>query len=444
MQRLRQWLIDSYNGLYKIVLEPYMPRRKTIAFLIAGFLIGLIWAYTLAPVVLIDADPSSLDQSWQDEWVRLIADRYEAVQALSIPSEQFEARIITLLAAVDNPLGIMERLQATDPNFNASPDLLFLAQQAEPGAAPPQQPSLWANLAPFIIGPLVITIVAVILWLLWGLLIYGNFVEPIVKRMRGGTQASDASTLATIASIKAAKQAEADARSTVIDSDLGEPVTRRMSVYLMGRGQYDDSFEIEDKNEMFLGECGSTIAETIGTGQPDKVTAVEVWLFDKDDFVRTMTNVFATEYAYNDPAIRSKLETKGDIVLIKPGAITVLETNTLRLQARVVDMAYGEGPLPPNSYLEKFTMELAVWRKPNVGAAPAAPGTTPAAIPMTPPPAAPTSYAAPPPPVSSPPQVQPYAPPAPPPRDLPGETQPRRPRQEDDPFGGTGDFTPIN
>ena len=31
--------------------------------------------------------------------------------------------------------------------------------------------------------------------------------------------------------------------------------------------------------------------------------------------------------------------------------IATLETNTLRLHARIVDMAYGTGPLPPNSSL---------------------------------------------------------------------------------------------
>jgi hypothetical protein len=76
-----------------------------------------------------------------------------------------------------------------------------------------------------------------------------------------------------------------------MDAELGEPVTRKMSVFLMGRGQYDDSFEIEDQNDMFLGECGAAIAETIGEGSPTKVAAIEVWLFDKDDFVRTLTGV---------------------------------------------------------------------------------------------------------------------------------------------------------
>ena len=65
----------------------------------------------------------------------------------------------------------------------------------------------------------------------------------------------------------------------------------------------------------------------------------------------------------NDPATRSKLETKGELVIAKPGAVAKLETNTLRLQARIVDMAYGSGPLPPNSYFDKMTIEIQAWRK---------------------------------------------------------------------------------
>src|SRR5262249_42016818 len=147
-----------------------------------------------------------------------------------------------------------------------------------------------------------------------------------------------------------------------------------VSIYSPSRA-YDDSFSIEDasKDDEFLGECGAVISETIGTGEPEKVTAIEVWLFDKEDFVRTLTSVFISEHAYNDPAIRSKLEVKGELVVAKPGAVIKLETNTLRLQARIVDMAYGSGPLPPNSYFEKMTMELQVWRRSGVGAPAGAP-----------------------------------------------------------------------
>jgi hypothetical protein len=214
-----------------------------------------------------------------------------------------------------------------------------------------------------------------------------------------------------------------------------------MSVFLMGRGQYDDSFEIEDANEMFLGECGAAIAETIGEGTPTKVAAIEIWLFDKDDFVRTLTGVFATEYAFNDPAIRSKLEPKGSVVLLRDGAVLTLDTNTLRLQARIIKMGYGDAS---NSYIENATIEIAVWRK--VGAARAVPaGGPPPLLPekplpldiqFDPPPVIPATPARPMAAPATPPAMPPTMPAAPPSRPLAP--------QDDDPFGGTGDFTPIS
>jgi len=442
MKKFRDWLIATYNGLYVIVLKPYMPNTSTIAALIVGVLIGLVWAYALAPTVFYNADPSSLDQSWQNEWVSLLADRYENVTSRGATTDEFNNSMITLLRAVDNPVAVVDNLgQARQ----IPPGFRDLAQLAEPGKAAPQ-PNAVGSILPFIVAPILVTILAVVFILVWGLLIYGNIVEPILKRLGiVKTQATDAATLKTMESLRAAKEAEAKARELPqVENELGTPVIRRMSVYIMGRGQYDDSFEIEDSNEMFLGECGATIAETIGTGEPEKVTAVEVWLFDKDDFVRTMTNVFVSEYAYNDPAIRSKLETKGDLVLIRPGAIATLDTNTLRLQARIVDMSYGSGPLPPNSYFDKLTVEMAVWQKPAGSVLTAAPVAMPV---MQAAPAAPVQNYMPPPPVT-----QSYVPNPAPPQSLPSAAPQNPPpppvplprRQDDDPFGGTGDFTPIS
>jgi hypothetical protein len=40
-----------------------------------------------------------------------------------------------------------------------------------------------------------------------------------------------------------------------------------------------------------------------------------------------------------------------------------LETASLQMVVRVVDMQYGEGPLPENSFFERATLELAIWAK---------------------------------------------------------------------------------
>lgn len=454
-----KWLQDTYNGLYKVLLKPYMPRWSTLFALVIGVIIGLIVGYGIAPTVYFDADPQTLQQSWQDEWVKLLADRY--ANATSDVSQL----TVDLLARVDDPLGIVDRLLVTpgeEVNAARLQALRPLAEAAQPFAvAAPQTPTLFGNLAPWLIAPLVAAIVAAIVVVVYGMFIEPNVVEPLRKRIRG--ERVSAETLAMRKQIEENKKAESTLKSDFTQSTLGTPIMQRMSTYQLGFGEYDDSFSIEDAAGKFYGECGASISENFGVGEPRKATAIEVWLFDKEDFVRTFTKVFVSEHAYNDAALRARLELKGDLVLATVGATAVLETNTLRLQARIVDLKYGEGPQPPHSYFERMSIELATWKKDGTAAgtpagtstvtvtAPAAapspqpaPQPVPQPLPVAPPPA-PAMFAPPP----TLPQQQPApAVPAsftPPPPAAPATftPPPPAPRADDDPFGGTGDFTPI-
>jgi hypothetical protein len=140
------------------------------------------------------------------------------------------------------------------------------------------------------------------------------------------------------------------------------PMMQFMASYKLGDDLFDDSFSIDSQSGEFLGECGVSISETIGVGDPKKVTAFEVWLFDKND-IQTITKVLMSEHAFYDEAIRQRLAAKGEPVLVQPGVETVLETQTLQLVVRVVEMGYGDGALPPSSYFEQLILELAVWSK---------------------------------------------------------------------------------
>lgn len=141
------------------------------------------------------------------------------------------------------------------------------------------------------------------------------------------------------------------------------PIAQFMSTYMLGDDLYDDSFSVDSPTGEFLGECGVGISDTIGVGDPKKVTAFEVWLFDKND-IQTVTKVLMSEHAFNDPTIRQRLASKGEPILIAPDGHIVLETATLHLEARVVDLNFGSGALPANSFFERLTLELAVWPKP--------------------------------------------------------------------------------
>jgi hypothetical protein len=140
------------------------------------------------------------------------------------------------------------------------------------------------------------------------------------------------------------------------------PVKSFNTPYVLGDDYFDPSFSIEIGTD-FLGECGIGISETLGAGDPKKVTAFEAWLFDKSD-IRTVTKVLASEFAFNDADLRSKLEPKGEVVLMRPGEEVILETSVLRIKARIKELEYAQGAsLPPNSFVQKINFELQSWVK---------------------------------------------------------------------------------
>jgi len=456
---MMKWLRDTYNGLYVIVLKPYMPSLKLIGTLLFGFFVGLLVAYALRPVIYYDGDPRTLHQSWQDQWVLMLADRYAA------RDRDIDADMIDRLDDIDDPLGTINRLLSTTTDgtiFQRLEAILPLAEQAQNTApAAPQLNNLGDNLIPWLLIPIVFIILFTIFVLIYGILIQPNLVEPAMKRLRGEKVSEDVAKMRT--AMAAQRTAEASMRTDFAASNLGTPLLQRVSTFSIGMGEYDYSYSIETATGAFLGECGVTGSEAIGADR-DKFTAIEVWLFDKDDYSKTITKVLVTEHPFNDAALRATLESRGDLVLVKPGETMILETLSLRLQARVADFEYGVSALPPNSYFQRMTIELAAWKKEGTGGA-----AIPAGVPVvnTAPPVAavqPSSYAPLPPapapaaqplpqarPMTPPPTTLPPAPttmPQQPPRvgsfGAPSSPPPRPPvpPPDDDPFGGTADFKP--
>jgi len=165
----------------------------------------------------------------------------------------------------------------------------------------------------------------------------------------------------TVTAVMQAAEASKSAEKTDFQSlGLAPPITQTMTTYVLGDDLYDESFSIDTGGGEFLGEYGVGVSETIGVGEPKKVAALEIWLFDKND-IKTATKVLMSEHAYNDPNIRARLEPKGELVVVKAGEQVLLETMTLQLLATIVDMDYGMGAMPQKSYFDRITLELAIW-----------------------------------------------------------------------------------
>ena len=141
-----------------------------------------------------------------------------------------------------------------------------------------------------------------------------------------------------------------------------EPTAQFITTYMIGDDLYDDSFSIDAPSGEFLGECGVGISEALAPGEPKRVTAFEVWLFDKND-IQTVTKMLMSKYAFNDPAIRQRLLPKGELLSLVAGQRVVLETASLRLEAHVVDTNYTQGTSPSEAAFDRLTLELSVWQK---------------------------------------------------------------------------------
>jgi len=138
------------------------------------------------------------------------------------------------------------------------------------------------------------------------------------------------------------------------------PLKQFDMTYVLGDDRFDMSNAIETGQGTFLGECGMGISETIGVGDPDKVTAFEVWLFDKND-IRTVTTVLMSQHAFHDPTLRAKLAPKGEAALAQVGDVVMLSTASLRVRAKVVELEYGLGGLPDRSYFQRLRVAMAAW-----------------------------------------------------------------------------------
>jgi hypothetical protein len=334
------------DGLLQVIAV-YVKRPAVAATLgaIAGLIIGLIFGWVIWPVQWTNATPEVLRADLQEDYMRMAIDSFRVNGDQSLAVQRWDA------------LGV------------AAPEAFFLVQQnpegLDPAAISNFQQAITAARGPITPGATPgsegqpvstsMIVISVALLLIVAVIVFGAFyVLRNVVRLRPRGEPS--------AAMQAAEVARQTERTDFQSLGLAPPVTQTMTTYVMGDDLYDESFSIDTQGGDFLGEYGVGISETIGVGDPKKVTALEVWLFDKND-IKTATKVLMSAHAFNDQNLRSRLEAKGELVMIEPQAQIVLETATLQLLVTVNDLEYGVGALPPESYFERVTLELAVWSK---------------------------------------------------------------------------------
>jgi hypothetical protein len=339
--------------------------KKPLTTAIIGFVIGLIIGLPLLgwfvfPVQWKDAGFSDLRKDAQQEYLKMVIEAYaynhdenlarlrwsqledvgpQVLMDIQTDPSLKPEDISNFSLMVDMPYsGSVQPVVTSEPMATLAP--------AEGEASATQEPKQGG------LSPVLLLLVLCALLLLVGAALF--YVLVLRKKPGGGSL------------LKPVRKVDVEATEQVVPQAYQEghetPIAQYMTTYQLGDDLYDDSFSIDSPSGEFLGECGVGISETIGVGDPKKVTAFEVWLFDKND-IQTITKVLMSEHAFNDPAISQRLISKGEPIIVESGKQILLETATLQLEARVIDISYGKGALPDGSFFERITLELSVWPK---------------------------------------------------------------------------------
>lgn len=353
---------------------------RSLLFGVVGLVLGLLAGYFLFGiqalfVVTPKTDPRDLDQESKVNWIvmtsesfSLNGDRNVAASRLRWFTTSDISTVLSEQIAQRNSSGRpldAGRLQ----NFATAMGYTLSAAPSVPTQKPNPTPS--AASSPFslnslLASPILLGGVALLL-----LLVTAGVILFILRRNPGAPAAETAGTTTATPRIteitrgNAPSAAPAPARPA--PSAGAAPGTKPLgtfaATYKFGDDNYDTSFSLETSRGEFLGETGMGTSQLVGDGKPDKVTAFDLWLFDKGD-VRTVTKILMSEFAYNDQALRTKLATKGELALAEKGKRVVLETATLRVEAEIVDLVYASTPgLPPNSHFQKVIVEMVPTQK---------------------------------------------------------------------------------
>jgi hypothetical protein len=311
-----------------------------------GLIVGLIWAWGIQPVQWKDVPPAQMGTAYQEQYLRMAVDSYSVHPDSALALQRYQS-----LGAAGP--AIWKAIKDNPGNLDQSAISAFDGI-VQPAAATPPPTGAAGKPSPTTSSTKSIAIIlgAIVLFALVG---YGilRYLIPFFRNTRGATPSA------------ASRARDITAQTSMTDYEASgqePPISQFVTTYVLGDDLFDDSFSIDSPSGEFLGECGIGISETIGVGDPKKVQAFEVWLFDKND-IQTVTKVLMSKHAFNDPATFQRLQAKGEPFLVERGKQVVLETAALQLVASVSDAEYGQSALPEDSYFDRLTLEIAVWPK---------------------------------------------------------------------------------
>jgi hypothetical protein len=316
-----------------------------------GLGIGLLFGYVIAPVKWVDGAPQDLRVDYAANYWRFVTQSYSEHGNLELAQQQLGEwndpdRLKAALdrAHIESSPDQQQALQSLSNKLVVVPETAGPVAEATQPAEPEEGVTgLKINWGTFLLTLLLILLILVAI---------GLFVSRARKARSLEGEPVEAPAVRLDQPLPATDQLEP------VGPDA-PPLAHFKTTYTQAKEYYDEALPIETETGEYLGECGVGIAERLDEDATDRVTAIEVFLFDKNA-ISTVTKVLVSEYAYNDEQLRRSLMEKGDVVLAQLNQPIVLETATVRVDAEITDMAYGTDDPRPNSYFESLSTELVI------------------------------------------------------------------------------------
>lgn len=334
----------------------YVRKYSSWSILIAiliGMGIGLFIGWVVWPVEWTDATPNELSAQYKAFYVNGISYAYAATGDAEMVNQALGAWggdvAACQLASKSQDAAEIARLESVATIVNGGQGCAGY----DPAAPAPVEEG---SSIPWPILFLLAILVGLVLAIIW----------VLNRRQNAPSSANELDTdiqelPETTSAVAYSRETAVQPMPTPAQSSGSVPLARFETTYVRGNPVFDDSFDIENTNGEFLGECGVTVAEYIGAGDPPSATAFNVWVFDKQD-VATVTKVAMSDHAFYDEALNAKLALSGERVLAQDGETIVLETTSLIINAQITEMDYGaDTGYPPQSYFDRFTIEIRAW-----------------------------------------------------------------------------------
>jgi len=339
-------------------VRAYFKKKSVLigAVLIVGIALGLLYAWVINPVEWINGEPAQLREDLRVDYLRMVIESYDANLDAELAMRRFKAlgdfgdETLELVAADPGEVSAsaLQKFQALVAI--EAPEIGASGEAEQPSVPAEEEPAEEVSAARPSAARYILPVCGATL-LLGALL-------GVALLLRRRLEARETGLGMDFDSVEEAEYEAAPHVAEPMAAVEEEPLATFRTTYTIGDDLYDDSFSIESPaTGDFLGECGVGIADVIGVGEPKKVSAFEVWLFDKND-IQTVTKILLSSYAFKDEETRGRLAAKGDLILAESGETITLDTASLQVEARIVDMSYGEGALPAESFFDRMTIEI--------------------------------------------------------------------------------------